>query len=432
MMWTVSPRGCDDFMYLNILTRSAHVEPIEGKIKGSAEDFVVEEITKNGTVLEVNGQYTAQDIGLESKPGKFSVFVLQKRNWNTLQALREIARRNRRGIKSAAFAGTKDRSSVSTQLCSLFGATPEGLLAMHMKDIRINGAWLSDSQVKMGDLLGNRFTISIDVEGDMDDAKRSVEAIETELGGMFPNYFGSQRFGNRGNNVDVGVHLLKGDFKSAAMAFLTDYENEKMDEAVEARKKLASELDFKAALAYFPMYLKYERQVLDYLWKYPGDYANAMRRLPRQLFLMFVHSVESYIFNAELADRLASGAIEPADGDLVCTAGKLGFPDMSNIGKYDGSSTAQQFIVGNIVGYETKELTEFEAAMLEEMGLTLDDFKAKSVPELNSKGGMRVLFTPYSGFECIDSAGSSVKLRFSLPSGSYATSLLNEFVNSNG
>ncbi|MGC8538121.1 MAG: tRNA pseudouridine(13) synthase TruD [Candidatus Micrarchaeia archaeon] len=416
-------------MYVNTLIRSAHVEPIEGDIKSAAEDFVVEEITKAGVTLEVGKQYSAQDLGLESRPGKFSIFVLQKKNWNTLQALRAVAKHNRRGIKSVSFAGTKDRASISTQLCSLFGATPENMLSMHVKDIKINGAWLSDSQVRTGDLLGNRFTINIVVNGDIDEAKRKLEAIGTELGGIFPNYFGSQRFGNRGNNVDVGVHLLNGDLKSAALAFLTDYENEKMDESVEARKKLASEMDFKAALAYFPLYLKYERQVLDYLWKYPGDYANAMRRLPRQLFLMFAHSVESYIFNAELADRLASGVIEPVEGDLVCTAGRLGFPDLSHIGLYNSGAAVQQFAVGNLVGYETKDLTDFEASMLEKMGLKLEDFKAKSIPELNSKGGKRVFFAPYNGFEYIDSDDKSVKLRFSLPSGSYATSLLNEFVN---
>ena len=419
------------YMYSNAFARYAHLNPITGKIKASAEDFIVEEIASSGHVIEVGKQYAPEDLGFENKQGKFTMFVLQKKNWNTVQALKMIARKNSRGMKSAAFAGTKDRTSISTQLCSMFGAYPDRLLSMHIKDIDINGAWQTDSAVKMGDLLGNRFTVNVKTDNSIDDALRSLDAISTELGGRFPNYFGSQRFGNRGNNVDIGVHMLKGDFEAAAMAFLTDSENESMDEAVEARKRLAAERDFKAALSYFPAYLKYERLVMDYLARYPGNYANAMRRLPRQLFLMFIHSVESYIFNAGLAERIANGEIEPAAEERVCKSGKLGFPDLSSIEQYEGGmGISNSFIMGNIIGYETTNLTDFEKAMLEKLGLKLDDFMMKGIPELNSKGGQRVLFAPYNGFEYSGNE-SNVSVRFSLPSGSYATALLNEFVKSN-
>ncbi|MEM0150143.1 MAG: tRNA pseudouridine(13) synthase TruD, partial [Candidatus Micrarchaeaceae archaeon] len=400
-------------MYDTALTRYAHVEPVNGSIKTSAEDFIVEEIANTGYVMEVGKQCSPEDLGLESKPGKFAVFVLQKKNWNTVQALKMIARKNNRGIKSVAFAGTKDRTSISTQLCSLFGADPNRILSLHIKDISINGAWQNDSAVKMGDLLGNRFTVNVKIGNDIGSALRSLDAISTELYGRFPNYFGSQRFGNRGNNVDIGVHMLKGEFEDAAMAFLADPENESMEEAVEARKRLAAERDFKAALSYFPAYLKYERLLLDYLARYPGNYANAMRRLPRQLFLMFVHSVESYIFNAELADRMAGGGIEPTAGDIICKSGKLGFPDMSSTVQYaGGEGITDGFVVGNIVGYETANLTDFEKELLERLGLKREDFMMKGIPELNSKGGQRVLFAPYSEFAYAGNGENSVSIRF--------------------
>src|SRR5271157_3760116 len=123
-----------------------------GAIKSSPEDFVVGEIVGNGTALEPGIKYSPGTLGLEEKEGKFCIFVLQKRDWNTAQALKAIAKMLRKGIKSMGFAGTKDRMSVSVQLCSAFGATASQLTGMHVKDIQINGAWLGDSEVRMGDL----------------------------------------------------------------------------------------------------------------------------------------------------------------------------------------------------------------------------------------------------------------------------------------
>ncbi|EQD44710.1 tRNA pseudouridine synthase D TruD [mine drainage metagenome] len=405
------------------------VEPVEGTIKNSAEDFVVEEIAKNGRVMEIDRQYTPDDLGMQSSPGKFSVFVLQKKDWNTVQALKMVARKASRGIKSVGFAGTKDRTSISTQLCSIFGAEPDRLLSMHMKDMSINSAWKSDVGIKMGDLLGNRFTININMLGDADEAMRRLDAISMELGERFPNYFGGQRFGNRGNNVDIGVAMLKGDFEAAAMSFLASPGGETMMEAVEARKRLAEERDFGEALSYFPKYLKYELTVIDYLSKYPGNYANALRKLPRQLFLMFIHSVESYIFNAELADRIKSGMVEPGRGALMCKAGVLGFPDLSNTFRAEEGNN-EGFELGNLIGYEIEDLTDFENSMLESMGLKKEDFKVKGIPELNSKGGRRAYFAPFGGFMYSAASEGTIRMGFSLPSGAYATALLNEFVRS--
>lgn len=50
------------------------------------------------------------------------------------------------------------------------------------------------------------------------------------------------------------------------------------------------------------------------------------------------------------------------------------------------------------------------------------------MPELNCKGQYRVLFAPYRGFQSVRGEDDSVRMQFSLPAGSYATALLNEFV----
>ena len=400
-------------------------EGIGGAIKQMAEDFVVEEITENGTVLEINEQYKAKDLGMQvDGGGKFTVFVLQKMNWNTLQALKRIANWQRRGIKSIGFAGTKDRTSLSTQLCSIFGITPEQLDDVRLKDLRINGAWRANEGIKMGGLLGNRFTLRIKA------AKRieNIEKINAELNGIFPNYFGEQRFGFRNNNVEIGIDLIKGDFKSAAMRFLTDTTNERNEDAIAARDRLRGSEDFKDALNYFPMYLRYERQMLEYLSMIPTDFAGALRKLPRQLSLMFVHSVDSYIFNKVIEKRINEGLAAPQPYDKVCRADRFGFPILDKVvsAKDASKEDGKLFVVGNMVGYDN-EINEVEKGILDELGITQEQFKVKNMPELNCKGSYRVLFAPYTGFS-YEVSDNDVGMQFSLPSGSYATVLMQELL----
>ena len=174
---------------------------------------------------------------------------MQKKGWNTLQALKELARKLRRGIKSTGFAGTKDRMSISVQLCSIFGATPEELRERPPERRSNKRRMESSEKMKLGDLLGNRFTITA---RNLDRFEDNFDDIASELDGIFPNYFGLQRFGIRDNNVDMGVSMMKGDFEGAVKNFLTNTNNETNEEAVQARKKLQEEMDFKARAAVFP------------------------------------------------------------------------------------------------------------------------------------------------------------------------------------
>ena len=399
-----------------------------GSIKASAEDFVVEEITKGGVVLATGSRYGAVDLGMEEggEGSKFCTFVLQKRDWNTVQALAGIARKFRRGIRAMGFAGTKDRTAVSTQLCSMHGVSPDNIMAVHIKDIAINGAWRSNDGVRMGELLGNRF--SVVVRGDSLN-QEGLGDINAELGGLFPNYFGEQRFGFRNNNVQVGLDIIRGDLEAAVMKILTDTTNERNADAIGARTRLAEEMDFLRATEYFPRYLKYERSMIDHLSKYPTDYGNAIRKLPRSLALMYVHSVDSYIFNREIELRLGGkGGTAPVDGDMVCRTDAYGFPDLGAVFPSAQAGTeGKLFVVGSIVGYDNK-VNMVEAGILEELGITQEQFRVKSMPELNCKGAYRAVFAPYLNFSHSMPEEGAMRLVFSLPAGSYATVLMREFV----
>lgn len=398
---------------------------IGGGISGEPEDFLVEEIMRDGTVFEVDEQ-----IQRESESGDFVHFVLQKKNWNTLQALKEIAKALRVSSKRFGYAGNKDRKTISTQLVSAFKCEPAALLGLHIKDIKINGAWRAKEKIEIGDLLGNRFRIHIRARAD--GARERVQEIYDELGGRFPNYFGAQRFGSvRGNTHLVGREMLNGNFRSAVMNYLTyasDENEPEMEGARRARQELESSNDFKLALKNFPPHLKYERVLLHHLSEHPNDYVNALRKLPRGLSLLFVHAYQSHLFNILLSERIANG-LEFEEGDMTCGENFYGFPDVENV-RADKNG---KFLVGRTIGYETKP-SETERALLEREGISVENFKIKSFPELSSKGAPRVLLAPLKDFEFEyaegEREGDSIGVfRFSIPPGAYATVALREFLD---
>jgi len=379
----------------------------EGKIKEKPEDFIVEEITKNGEILKINQKFEKED-----EEGDFVVFVLQKRLWDTYQALLKISKALNRGKKAFSFAGTKDRRAITTQLASFYKIEKEKLLQLKIKDIQINGAWKSKEGIRLGELLGNRFEIFVKT-------KNYEEEYFNEFKKLckIPNYFGPQRFGARENNFDIGIKLLKRDFESATFEFLCSTKNERNEEAKNARERLREEMDFKKALEYFPKFLKYERRMLSFLSKQPKNFIGAFRTLPRSLKLMFIHAVQAKIFNEALEMKVKENTFE--NEKRRCKSNFYGFPDLQNISQ-DG-----EFPLGNLVGYESI-LDSYEEEILNKYELSKEDFLIKEFPEISQKGKLRALIVPVKDFEFKKEVGG-VRLMFSLPNGSYATVFLAQF-----
>ncbi|MFA6048803.1 MAG: tRNA pseudouridine(13) synthase TruD [Candidatus Micrarchaeia archaeon] len=389
------------------------------KFDFSPEEFIVEEIAQNGVVLEVGRQFSAGDFEelrtaksdaatLEQNAGMhrgqwFSWFVLEKREWNTSQALGSIGARMGVSKKRFDCAGNKDRNAVTVQLCSGFAIEPARILGVRVKDVKINGAFLASSKVRLGDLQGNRFTITLNEKncGKNPDADAIAEKARSS-NYMFPNFFGSQRFGSlRSNTAQVGELLLKNDLEGAVMNYLCFVGGEEADSeretgATDARKMLETERDFEKALSYFPKHLKFERELLAHLAKSPRDFAGALRLFPRHVLLLFVHAFQSQLFNEQLDARIAEGV------------------------------APQEDIPGKILGYDS-ELDAEEKSLLDSRGISIGDFKVRSFPEISCKGTVRPLFAKLRDFEVLQK--EPAVLRFSLPAGSYATVALEHLLS---
>ncbi len=396
------------------------------------EEFIVEEISLDGTVLESSKQ--VEKVSIEN--GKFCHFVLEKKLWNTVQALNAIASYLRIGRKRFNAAGAKDRNAITVQLVSVFAGKPEQLQSVKIKDISINGAWLANEKLELGDLLGNRFTLTLNEKNcGKQVTAEEVEVNITKNGGAFPNLFGLQRFGSlRMNSHLVGKLLLLENWRDACLNFLTYTDNmERSKEAVEARKRLASELDFKAALNYFPSHLKFERTLIGHLSQNANDFVGALRKLPRHTLLLFLHAYQSYLFNKLLEKKIAEKKLfEVEKGDFYCEAEpRFGFPNVSSAKKAERNLTEDAmnggvFPLANLVGRDT-ELTADEKELLEGESIEQSKFNIKGMPELTSKGAMRPVFVRFSNFKTLQK--EPLKVQFALPSGSYATVALDALIS---
>lgn len=381
------------------------------------DEFIVEEILEDGTVLERGMEFDRgkpEDEALERD--YFTHFVLEKTNWTTSQALAAIAKRCRASAKRFDSAGSKDRNAVTTQLASAFAIDPGVLLTTRVKDVKINGAWKARKKVKLGELAGNRFTITLNKDnvGSEPDADKINETVQSAAF-LFPNYFGRQRFGSlRQNTHTVGALLCQGKTEEAVMSYLCDCGSNEREDSVAARNKLRESRDFNRALTEFPSRLYFEKKMLAWLARHPNDFAGAFRTLDRHTQLLFVHAAQSLAFNIGLKQRLDKGTIN--DAEWWCPTNALGFPDETTPqqGKIEGG-----FPMLPVPGSDSPTDEAADGA-LAKMGLTRESFSIKAFPELSSKGTLRSGLAPLKDFSATQD-GSNTVLRFSLPSGCYAT-----------
>ncbi|QLH74443.1 MAG: tRNA pseudouridine(13) synthase TruD [Methanomassiliicoccales archaeon] len=401
-----------------------------GRLKLLPEDFIVEEISRQLPKVE-NGRYT--------------IAKIRATNWEMNRLVRQLSKNLGIGRGSIGFAGTKDKRAVTTQLMS-FEAPLDAVRAMRVHQVEVLEAYRSSKHLTIGDLIGNRFDVKVrecTLKGD--DLKGAILETEAELSanGGFPNFFGVQRFGSvRPITHLVGRSIVKGDLEEAVMWYVGHPHDAEDDEAKEARSRLQKERDFKAAMGYFPQKLTFERTVIGWLAKNPDDHAGALRVLPSNLQMMFVHAYQSYMFNRILSERMRRGLPlnEPLIGDVVLPADKDGLPDHDKhvpVTRENLDLVAKQvkegraFVSGVLFGQDSElakgEMGEIEAKVIEDEGVMPSDFKVPQVPDCNSRGSRRELLCRYEGLRSVP-YDDSYEVSFSLGKGCYATVLLREFM----
>ncbi len=401
---------------------------IDGRVKERVEDFYVEEVAD----VRIDGD------------GNFTIIRVKKVNWDTLNFVRRLADVLRISQKRIHYAGTKDKRGVTVQyfaISNLKDDQIERLKGLRIKDAEVEVLGRSRKDIRLGDLIGNKFRVVIRGAEDGD----VVESIFKELCEKgTPNFFGLQRFGSiRFITHEVGLLILKRDYESAFWTYVAKpFEGERED-VRRIREELWETRDAKMGLRELPSYLRYERLLLQKLREGKSE-REALLSLPENLKTMFVHAYQSYVFNRVLSARIEEfGSLKFVEkGDWVDFVEENRFYSFSEdyVRVGDHNISRVRFLIDKRIaalsiplpGYETELGDDWTSErirkFLEEDGVSLEDFRHE-YREFSSKGGFRPadIIIERTGFKW-KRLEDGISFEFFLPKGCYATVLLREFV----
>ncbi len=319
-------------------------------LKAVPEDFQVDEVL---------------DIPL-SGAGEHLWLWVEKRNLNTEEAARRIARAAGVPVRNVSYAGLKDRHALTRQWFSLHmpGKADPVLEKAEDQALRILKSGRHQRKLQRGAHSANGFTLRLtELQADRAILEDRLEQIKRH---GVPNYFGLQRFGFEGGNV-LGAR---------------DYA---------------------------------ERQELP---------------VQRNLRSRLLSAGRSYLFNRVLAQRVAAGSWDQACvGDLLAfTDSRSFFPageaecSDPRLEILDLHPTGPQW--GEGVSPASGKIQELEAAVA-----AAEPSIAKWLAEAGMKHERRILRLPIGALSWHYPEPDILQLEFVLPTGCFATAVVRELVS---
>jgi len=322
--------------------------------------------------MTVRLRVTPEDFRVDEVPlyaasgeGDHTFVRIEKRLRTTEEVARDLARASGTSPRDVGYAGRKDRRAVATQWFSVPGLDPERALDLQLAGARVLEAARHPHKLRTGQLRANRFDLVV-AGVDAELCDAAAARLERACELGFPNRFGHQRFGRDGCNVERAQRLLRGDGASGGRR---------------AARFLLSALQaavFNAVLA--------------------------ARPAPP-------HQIE----HGDVAVRHDSGGLFVVE-DPACEAARAAAFEISPTGP----------IFGKRVLAPTGAVAERERSALAAYGVDLERLRPPAGIRL--RGARRALRArPEAAL--LARSGDRMRLRFALPSGSYATVLIEELLN---
>jgi tRNA pseudouridine13 synthase len=436
--------------------REAH--PIETAV--GMEFYVSDADGVGGRLREANDDFRVREIErfdaepLDADPGSYPHLVVRAtlRGWDTNDFARRLSGALGISRERVSWAGTKDKRAVTTQLFSLRKVSPDDLPEISGADIEPVGR--AGRALQFGDLAGNEFEITVSNPDRPANAERIADELRAFVGGRdaerlaVPNFFGQQRFGSRRPVThEVGLHVVRGEWEEAVMAYVGNPFETEPEDTQRARRTVEDVApDWNTALDALPKRLGFERAMVHQLTENGGDdpapeeFRVALEALPTNLQRLLVHAAQSFVFNRILSERLRRGLPfnEPVAGDVVCFTEEvdgLVVPDVDRRQRVTEKRVrtverhcerGRAFVTAPLVGTETEladgEQGDIEREVLADLDLEPADFNSPG--EFYSTGTRRAMLVRTD----FTLSHDPLSFGFSLPSGSYATVFLREFL----
>jgi tRNA pseudouridine13 synthase len=338
----------------------------DGVLKRLPEDFIVDEVPAY----------------LPSGEGEHIYVQIEKRGLSTPQVVEHLRAAFRLPPSAVGYAGLKDAQAVSRQWLSLHSHGDLPLQAAERPGLRVLATSRHGNKLRRGHLRGNRFEILVRNARRESDVAATLEFI-ARWG--FPNYYGEQRYGRDGMNAERGKALLLGGQVPGG--------------------------------------------------RVPSGKTGGGAHNDRQRFA--INAYQSALFDELVAQRLRSlGNLHTlVNGDLPVLHGNGAAFHVSTLTleatqpRADaGEISPSAPLFGYRVELAAGQPGEWERAVLQREGLTPESFRLRSKGE--SPGGerraVRAIPAELEHDWFAEPDGPALRLRFTLPPGAYATSLLRE------
>tara|TARA_Y100001960_G_C14709895_1_gene846411 strand:+ start:315 stop:1370 length:1056 start_codon:yes stop_codon:yes gene_type:complete len=320
------------------------------KIKAQPEHFQVNEVLGYGF----------------SGSGEHLMVRIRKTGENTSFVANELAKACGVKSKDVSWAGLKDRHAVTEQWLSIHlpkGDTPDfsDFLAQY-PSIEILETTRHNKKLRPGELAGNQFVVTLSEVSNVEDVLKRLESIA--MTGV-PNYFGSQRFGNQGNNLE------------------------------EARR-------------------------------WGKDNVRTRNQNKRSLLLS---AARSWIFNNILSERIEQGLFnDVVEGDLVLTQSSLVQAEAANLAELNEELAKGLLDITAAMAGDNELPTQARALELEQPHLDAEPDLMSLIRGNRMRHDRRAISLKAQDLTW-QAEGDNVTLRFSLDAGCFATSIVRELVN---
>jgi tRNA pseudouridine13 synthase len=209
-----------------------------------------------------------------------------------------------------------------------------------------------------------------------------------------------------------------------------------------------------------------ENSAMQSLSRFPQDYKRAFTCIPKTLRMMFLHAVQSIVWNRAASQRITMSKVDVFPGDLVLIEESSESSNVHIVTKDDISSKRFSMLdvvlplVGTKSKFPSNDIGDLMKKLLEDLGVTVDNFKKIQDKDLALNGDYRKLMCRPSDFDYVikeyydpkqpllqtdlmklagqeivispseDSQSKKIAMvvGFSLPSSSYATVALRELM----
>jgi tRNA pseudouridine13 synthase len=142
--------------------------------------------------------------------GEHALLHIKKKDTNTDWLSRQISQLAGVRKVDVSYAGLKDRNAITTQWFSVWlpGKPDPDWSLLNSDNVEILTTCRHNRKLRRGSLRGNQFTIVVrQVEGNSADLEQRINIIKED---GVPNYFGDQRFGIDGQNLDKAKIMFGG------------------------------------------------------------------------------------------------------------------------------------------------------------------------------------------------------------------------------